>query len=279
MEPASDISTIRELKKDLLEGKVVPFLGAGASISAGFPGGSSLGTELVGKFKVIACKDLARVASLCVVESSHRHLSAYLQDRFREEKDPSRLHCYLANLPKPLLIVTTNYDRLMETALEKAGKLYDVLIYRSEDGQLLLQRGNGKSEAVRRSNDLARLVDPNHRWLIYKIHGSVSTHPEEPGCYVITEEDYENALIGLRTFLPPLIVSLLDNKRLLFMGYSLKDWNIRAILRQLTLHSHYRGHLGFLRTMDKVDQKLWRTRELGLRKMELEDLVDALEAA
>ena len=119
MAPASHISTIRELKKDLLEGKVVPFLGAGASISAGFPGGSSLGIELVSEFQVIACKDLAKVASLCVMESSKIGLSAHLHYLFGEDKEPSRLHHYLANLPKPLLIVTTNYDRLMETALEK----------------------------------------------------------------------------------------------------------------------------------------------------------------
>ena len=49
-----------------------------------------------------------------------------LRDIFSHRQPPTPLHQFLASMPAPLLVVTTNYDDLLERAFQAAGKPYDV---------------------------------------------------------------------------------------------------------------------------------------------------------
>ena len=62
------------------------------------------------------------------------------------------------------------------------------------------------------------------------------TTPEAPwDSYVITEDDYIEYLAQpeLQSFLPVSLHERLKNSHILFMGYALRDWNLRVVLRRI----------------------------------------------
>src|SRR5436309_2102194 len=118
----------------LLKGQVVPLLGAGASagsrpIGAAWdakeakflPRGSELATFLARQSSFPSTDehdlgDLPKVASYFVDASSRKNLREYLSDIFNRNFEVCEIHRFLAELSIPLLIVTTNYDDLIERA-------------------------------------------------------------------------------------------------------------------------------------------------------------------
>jgi len=68
--------------------------------------------------------------------------------------------------------------------------------------------------------------------LVYHLHG----HYDTPQSMVLTEDDYLNFMVNLssdQNFLPPAIRTALAGTSLLFIGYSLSDWNFRVLFRGL----------------------------------------------
>jgi hypothetical protein len=70
--------------------------------------------------------------------------------------------------------------------------------------------------------------------LVYHLHG----HYERPQSLVLTEEDYLEFLVrlnrdGSEPLLPSVIRMALKANSLLFVGYSLSDWNFRVLFRGL----------------------------------------------
>ena len=55
-----------------------------------------------------------------------------LREIFSYKQEPTPLHEFLAGSPAPMLIVTTNYDDLMERVFEKRGKPCDVVSHLAE---------------------------------------------------------------------------------------------------------------------------------------------------
>ena len=53
--------------------------------------------------------------------------------------------------------------------------------------------------------------------------------------YVVTEDDYIDCLTrtDIVSFLPPSVVQRMQRCHYLFLGYSLRDWNLRAILHRI----------------------------------------------
>jgi hypothetical protein len=68
--------------------------------------------------------------------------------------------------------------------------------------------------------------------IVFKLHGSI----EQPSSMVCTEDDVVQFLAGLIHEQPPLpasISQLFESRSFLFIGYSLRDWNIRVMIRTL----------------------------------------------
>src|SRR5207248_1851088 len=71
--------------------------------------------------------------------------------------------------------------------------------------------------------------------IVYKIHGSLtpqSIYNEEGDEIIISENDYVN-FMSLGNPFPSDILTPLKNKPLLFLGYSLSDWNVRSIFQSI----------------------------------------------
>jgi SIR2-like domain len=239
--------------------RVVPFLGAGASFvgrppgvpwnadaPAFLPSGLDLAHLLADEAEFPSSDerdrdDLARVASYFASVAGRR----ILRDRLREVLLASssrfgELHQFLSQVPGPLVIVVTNYDTLLEQAFQAAGRSYDLVVYpadRKDIANAVLWWAHGRSEpeAVK-PNELDLDLDQTN--VIFKMHGTVAPQSEEWDNFVITEEDYVEFLsrLTMNTAIPSIFYPYFRERSFLFLGYSLRDWNLRVLLKNLSKH-------------------------------------------
>lgn len=210
----------------------MPFLGAAANVSSpergyvGLPLGSDVARELA---KLLGASDddlrgvsldLAEVA----LETTVRTGRAYVMNRLERllpdhDREPSPLLRTLARLPFKV-IVTTNYDRLLERALGEAGR--EVLV-------VVQARTGFDAETMRLVDE--RIEESSASVVVYKLHGTLDSEATD---VVIDEDDYIEFMraIALER-LPRSILSRLADGVLLFLGYSLRDWDFRMLYRLL----------------------------------------------
>jgi hypothetical protein len=237
-------------------GQVVPFLGAGASLvnrppnwdwnidrAEFLPTGAELAAHLadISEFPsqdVADRSDLAKVASYCTVAGPRCSLLEVLHNIFQRRFDPGPLHRWLAAIDKPMLIVVTNYDLLLEQAFKTAKRPYDLVVQPADQtsyGNAVLWWPNGQQEPEHiQPNSL--IIDPAEKTVIYKMHGSVSEQGNNWDNFVITEEDYVDFLSRMSTkssVVPKVFLDHFRRRSFLFLGYSLRDWNLRVILHKL----------------------------------------------
>ena len=99
---------------------------------------------------------------------------------------------------------------------------------------------------------------------------------------VLTETDYVDFLAAdMLKKIPTKIVQLLRDARLLFLGYSLEDWNFRVLLQRLHKLQKQRGlearrHWAFLKDPDPVETKFWEKRGVNLYHQSLDNFLSNL---
>jgi len=262
-EAAADADTARQHYRQVIRwlqrGTVTPVLGAGASALGQLdpesedlpdehpPSTKQLAAYLAKVFEYPTSEpgDLLRVAQWVSTMGGSGDLYDELHDVFIKDYEHTPLHDFLATAPgqlrgkgllkKPPLIITTNYDNLMESALEAAGEPFDLVVYKAEglfEGKFCLRRPDGELELI----DPDKLdINPDKKTVLLKIHGFVNRHNPNHDSYVITEDHYIDYLTrtDLNERLPTTVVGRLKNCHFLFLGYSLRDWNMRAILSRL----------------------------------------------
>jgi hypothetical protein len=129
------------------------------------------------------------------------------------------------------------------------------------------------------------------RTIIFKIHGEVDRvadrgHlPQEvrdviEDSFVITEDDYINYLArtDLSKLVPAQLKAKLSTSGLLFLGYGLRDWNLRVIMQRLWGEQGY-GYASWavqLSAQD-MDKKLWVKRNVNIIEMRLEEYIGELD--
>lgn len=230
---------LKRIAERIEEGFCVPILGAAANIKSdprNYPGlrlGKDVSAELAQGIKeAIADKQNLPKVSLVYEVLLNRQS---LVDRLRKllpdaECEPSHLLNVLAVLPFELYI-TTNYDRLLERALENAGRHPMVVVQTAQtiEGRDLVDEWAIMSAGQRRP-------------LVYKIHGTfkepvvdaVNGIQRDSSPLIITEDDYIDflTLLGSKEHgVPKKIGEMLKDSDLLFLGYSLEDWDFRALYK------------------------------------------------
>jgi hypothetical protein len=157
-------------------------------------------------------------------------------------------HRFLARLPRLLrsknrlspnpLIVTTNYDDLVETAFAEEGEPLDVVTYvadgRNECGRFAHTTIRGERIMINLPNEYTRL-SLVHNPVLLKIHGALDRSAAENDSFVITEDHYIDFLArgDLSHLVPVTLAAHLRASHFLFLGYSLRDWNLRVILQRI----------------------------------------------
>lgn len=240
------------IARALCDGNVIPFLGAGASMlsrpqgepfdprtSRGLPTGAELARVLAEDASYPGGEDLgdlAKVSSYFADISGRRPLRQLLRLCLDRPYDPGPLHRMLATTNACMTIVVTNYDRLVEQAFDEAGKPYDLVVYPADvkDFVGVLHWEHGRDEPRRvASNEL--VIDLKNTNVIFKMHGTICPANPKYDHFVITEEDYIEFLSRMTSnnAIPSLFSTHFRDKSFLFLGYSLRDWNLRVLLKNL----------------------------------------------
>ena len=93
---------------------------------------------------------------------------------------------------------------------------------------------------ARRDRRAERATRPSsrssRRTVVLKLHGQVDPHPERDWeSFVVTEDDYIDYLAAARvaTAVPVALAAQLRRSHFLFLGYGMRDWNLRVFLHRL----------------------------------------------
>jgi len=297
----------------LADGKIVPFLGAGASLagytgSRQLPSGAGLAKELIDRMKPAypgqPTDSLTRVAEYYEQTVFDRSaLFDYLHKRFHEELVSAplgKVAQMLAAIPnldgKPRFIVTTNYDSFIEHAFRQAGRPLCVITQNMRDpehgaSQVTLKLPDGSVDQddalMFQWHDDTRF--PPGTTYLFKMHGSAEQRTgQNADGLIITESDYVDFLVNAGGPVSPLFppVSLLaafSRRRFLVLGYSLEDWNFRAFLRLLALRKAVSKqgqlrHWAIQLSPNNLDVQLWGKRNVNVYDADLVQFCDQLEA-
>ena len=165
-----------------------------------------------------------------------------LREIFSYQQAPTPLHEFLADAPAPLLVVTTNYDDLMERAYKQRRKPCDVVVHMTDQEKVLWWPHGEATPKEVLADDL--LIDLDQVSVVYKMHGAIDRREKFLGHYVITEDDYIEFLTRMtrRNVIPSIFAEPFQTRPFLFLGYGLYDWNLRVILNRI---QDFRGHPKF----------------------------------
>jgi hypothetical protein len=295
----------------LANGRIVPFLGPGASTFVDRGSGGSSGTvlptpqalamELAMRMPVLESRDreaeendLARVAEIYASAVFDRPaLYDYLHHRFAGDFPPNRLHRLFARLPRLFrdrggsvpLIVTTAFDQRLEHAFHEEHEPVDVLTYMAAgqwQGKFMHRSPAGVVNFIRHPADYPELATARNT-IILRLYGGVNRGNEDFDSFVITEDDYVTyagfAADKTQPFLPPLVTQLLRRKSFLYLGHNLRDWNLRIFLNSLPdagSGSRYRSWAVHL-SPSEADVGLWRQRGVEIFDSDLLNYTMELE--
>jgi hypothetical protein len=295
-------------------GQCVPFLGAGANVGADGATGLPLGGEVAlrlaaaltkvdvhayvqefdklskseafagledyGELLRLGLQDLPRVSFYAELRQDPFFLLEELRKILSDTAlEPTPILRTVARLPLPL-IVTTNYDNLMERALDcvlgegNYERVVQPIEGYDDQGQVDV---NAKLDAAAAEGKL----------VLYKIHGSfaapTSNGDEGGSSVVVTEEDYIKYLTIGRTEgrgIPNLIASKMKTSTILFLGYSLEDWDFRTffkgVIEPLERHKKLRSFAFQLKPSDHWSA-FWDEKGVRIRELDLTDFAGQLE--
>jgi hypothetical protein len=234
-------------------------------------------------------QDLLRIAQYVANYSGMGQLYEDLHQVFAPKYPPTLLHNFLATLRKnlkkmgcpqrELLIVTTNYDNLMEQAFEDAEEPFDVVSYVAlgeHQGRFLHRPPTGETRLIEEPNRYTDL-SLEERPVILKIHGAANRLDKKNDSYVISEDDYIHYMArttDLANVLPSVLLGKLKESHLLFLGYSLSDWNLRVILYRIWSEQAFDYKSWAIQVNPQaIDQQFWSKRNVDILDVDLEAYV------
>jgi SIR2-like domain len=289
----------------LMRGKVIPVLGAGVNLCERppqvpwqrgryLPDGHELAIELAQHLddRELDGYDLARVAQHVVGLMGEGSLYDELHEVFDADYPPTLLHRFLVRLARRtreakdinqcMLIVTTNYDDSLERAFADEDEPYDLVTYIADGddrGRFRHIIVDGEQTVIRVPNEYAKF-QLDQRTLIAKIHGAVD-RKHGADSFVITEDHYIEYMThaDFANLFPVKLVAKLRKSCLLFMGYSLRDWNLRVMLHRLWEQQKGKNYQywAIQSKPDTIDSAAWSKRGVNVLQVSVEDFVAAAE--
>jgi len=185
--------------------------------------GLNLDPEYTLTEKKAIADNLQRVSLYYEIKNGRRELANKVKAAVSVGKQPSRAVKALAELNFPI-ICTTNYDMLFDTALFQAGKRPIVSAYSNQRNSIT-------------KDFIDDITPPANNPFIFKIHSDV----DDPTLsMVITDEDYIQFMLRMITGngqndpIPRVFRSHMPIWPMLFIGFSLLDYNLRLLFKLLS---------------------------------------------
>lgn len=225
------VAFAKKFSRQLSDENVAIFAGAGLSASVGFADWGKLLEPFASEINLEVNREKDHLVRLAQYSLNHKHgnrhhLNEALITAFPVLKDPAENHKILARLPIKTYW-TTNYDKLIETALRNEKKRTD----------------------VKHSDDQLPHSTPRRDAVVYKMHGDIE-HPQQA---VLTRDDYESYAKNHGGFLNALSGDL-TGKTFLFIGFSFADPNLEQVLSQVRqrFDKSQREHFALLRRPNRA---------------------------
>ncbi|CAB4887374.1 unannotated protein [freshwater metagenome] len=204
--PISRAAFVETFGQAVLAGNAAIFVGAGLSRAAGYPDWGSLLAPMQERCSIPAHRDLPLVAEFIALDAANGGRDALeshiLTTITGIDPVPSSSHVDLGRLDVKELW-TTNYDRLLETAIPEA-----VVVAAEQSVHNIASR----------------------RRAIIKMHGSINSADQWELAPIITRSDYERYETEHPRIWTVLRSSYMS-RTILFLGFSFTDPNIEILLR------------------------------------------------
>ena len=245
---------------DLLSsGDVVPFFGAGANLcdrpdeaqwelGRYAPSGVELARTLAerGRYPDPHDLDLLRVSQYVDAILGEGQLYRYLHAVFDSDYPPSSIHRLFARLPallrensRPQFLDPDDELRRPDRACVRGcGRAIRRRLVRGQArtaaGSLPPPAARGEVVAIERPNKYTGL-DIEKRPVILKLHGAIDRVDVKHDSYVVTEDSYIDYLVGadVGEQIPFSLRERMAESHFLFLGYGMRDWNLRVILNRI----------------------------------------------
>jgi len=291
----------KQVLRNIKRGGLVTLLGAGANLSdraegeayvqgQNLPSGAELAERLAEEHEYPEGRedrcDLLRVAQFAQM-NDESYLRDSLHDVFGATYGPTSVHRFLAGLPERTgqhqLVLTTNYDDALEQAYRAVGEPFSTIYYRAvREGRCWVREdGTAEPQLIEKPSEDTRdwLAD---RSVILKVHGAVDREERRAfnDSYVISEDHYIDflATVDLETLVPKKLLVHLANSAVLFLGYSLVDWNLRVLLRDLWSRRDVAYPAWAIQlAVDPLDRAVWDHRQVDIFEQPLAAYVAQLE--
>jgi hypothetical protein len=269
------------------KGEVIPFLG----VDAVFPRLRKVLSERLARFTgVDATKSssLTLLSQYCEMKVSRRKLYDKVAEILAEELDhtSTTVHELLVTLEKPLIVMTTMCDLLLENLFRDKNKKYILLTHllnpRNPEykGKVVVKYFHGADAEETKDKILApqHLVIQDKELeeysIIYKLQGcldlpNLDIDGEKGDSLVISEKDYLSLLKWFS--IPNVLARPLQENMLLFLGCSMQDWSFRVLIHTLLRDIKYldcRPH-AVRKTDDDIEKAFWRGIGQGEKTLEL----------
>lgn len=255
---AAAISTTHRRVAGLIRGAghVVVALGSGINVGCEpLPRADDLAADLARRFSYAGESGrlrLAEVAEYVDLAWGKPDLYLTVKQDLAVDYHPNDVHTFLAAVPGTLealggarrhqLILTTNYDTALERAFSDACEPFDLAVYIASADRFMHVPWQREPEEVTEPNTYSGFPIGEDlelmRTVIVKIHGAVEVadtpYTGEDG-YVITEDHYIDYLSGspIDQIVPFQILQKLRSSHCLFLGYDVRDWNLRVFLKRI----------------------------------------------
>jgi hypothetical protein len=232
------------------DGNVMPFVGAGLSISSGYPGWTNFLRKQWDQ-TLLPESDLDDLLANGHYEEAAQTLADFFKDALFSETIERTFGC-----SRPLLagaagllpylfagsVITTNFDNIIERCYEIAGLMFPEKLSGDE------------------SDMLRRMLSSNQRFIL-KLHGKAISGKGR----ILTKSEYDLHYSGDNTLIKTL-KALCDSKSLLFLGCSLSVDRTLAIIKGYVSEQGYDNlpkHYAFLEEPETKEERIKRNHDLA----------------
>jgi len=201
-----------------------------------------------------------------VADIDRERLSAYVGEIVRTHyTTASAIHRFLAAIPPilrergqpPLLVLTTNYDTVLESAFTDAREPYHLFLYNHDGvhaGKFLHRKPDGTEHVIRMPAAIREPLQPGS--IIVKMNGGVDPQGRWPDSFVVASRDFEELSTRVAEVLPRVVWDGLRARSLLFWGHGLREPDVRALTRRLRLHRNV--PVSWAVQLNGADTEYWR---------------------
>ena len=254
------------LLNQISEGNVVLLLGSGASWDAVNPKGEhppigkGLGHLLADKFLGGSYRDssLSQISEYSISESDLRTVQQYIHDLF-EPFETTDSHRKLASF-KWWGIATTNYDRLIEKGYQQNANATQLPV-------TFIENGDRVTDRLRSKNSI----------MLLKLHGCITRINNRDCPLILTPDQYVQYRKG-RSRIFDHLKDWAYEKSIVFIGHSLDDPDIRALLLELDEIANDRPRFyAVAPDVDDIKQRFWNEKRVTLIKATFTQFIDELD--